>query len=73
MSEKEKLLKTIIADIILSFGVMFAIAGMMYLIGNVIIGWFWMTFDICVSLSGGLMVLIGTIILIIFDWKEDDN
>ncbi len=72
MNEKEKLLKTILAYIVLSFGVMFAIAGIMYLIGNVIIGWSWMTFDICVSLSGGLIILIGTIILIIFDWKEDE-
>ena len=72
MNEKEKLLKTILAYIVLSFGVMFAIAGIMYLIGNVIIGWSWMTFDICVSLSGGLIVLIGTIILILFDWKEDE-
>jgi len=73
MNEKEKLSVTILADIVLSFVVMFAIAGMMYLIGNVIIGWSWMTFDLCVSLSGGLIVLIGTIILIIFDWKEDDH
>ena len=72
MNEKEKLSITILADIVLSFVVMFAIAGMMYLIGNVIIGWSWMTFDLCVSLSGGLIVLIGTIILIIFDWKEDE-
>ena len=55
--------------VVATFIVMFAIAGMMYLIGNVLIGWSWMTFDICVSLSSGLIVLIGTIILIIFDRK----
>lgn len=71
MIESEKSALITLGCIISTFIMMFAIAGGMYLIGNVLIGWVWLTFDICVSFSGTLILIIFMIIIIILDRKED--
>ena len=73
MSESEKSALIILGCIISTFIMMFAIAGGMYLIGNVLIGWTWLTFNICIAISGTMILGIGTIIIFILDRKEDKN
>ena len=70
---KNKLLSTLLWHIILTFIVLFATSGAMYLLGNVIIGWTWLTFDICFTILGAVMVLVFIIIFIIFDRKEGNQ
>ena len=52
---------------------MFVIAGAMYLLGNILIGWTWLTFDICISISGTMIVVVGTIIIYILDRKDKEE
>lgn len=61
--------------IMATFIIMLAVAGGIYLIGNVLIGWTWLTFDICVSFSGTLILIIFMILIIILEIleKKDDE
>lgn len=67
-----KLAAVILGHIILTFIVMFLLAGAMYLLGNIMIGWKWLTFDDCVIVSGIMIMLAFTIVLFILDKKEKE-
>ena len=65
-----KVASTILVQIITTLIMMFATSGAMYLLGNVVIGWNWLTFGMCVGITGATMAVVFTIIIIILDRKE---
>lgn len=67
---ENKIASTILGCIIASFLVLFATAGGMYLLGNILIGWSWLTFDICVGITGALILIALMIVICILERKE---
>lgn len=60
---RNKGLLIILGGIISAFIIMLAVAGAIYLVGNIMIGWSWLAFDICVSFAGILILFVGMIVL----------
>lgn len=67
---ENKVASTLLVQIITTLIMMFATSGAMYLLGNVVIGWNWLTFGMCVGITGATMTVVFTIIIIILDRKE---
>lgn len=65
MTNKEAL--TILGSIVLAFAILFARAGVIYLVGNIMIGWSWLDFDLCLNFSGTLTLIVTIIILIMME------
>ena len=65
MTNKEAL--TILGGIILALIILFARAGVIYLVGNIMIGWSWLDFNLCISFSGVLTLIVSRIILIMME------
>jgi len=61
----------ILGFVISTFIVMFAEAGGIYLIGNIMIGWSWLTFDICFEITGVMVLIAFMIVIYTFDRKEE--
>ena len=56
--------------IVATFATMFVLAGGLYLVGNIMIGWSWLTFEICVGIIGTLILIAGMILICILERKE---
>lgn len=67
---KKKLVLNLLWYIVATFIVVLALAGGMYLVGNVAMGWVWLTFDICFTFSAILILIIFMIIIIILELSE---
>ena len=61
---------TLLAYLISTIIIMFAIAGVIYLLGAIIMGWAWLTFSICIAISGTMIALTCMIVVCILNRKE---
>ena len=61
---------TLLGCIISTIIIMFAVAGVMYLLGAIIMGWTWLTFSICIAISGTMIAIICVVVVCILDREE---
>ncbi len=56
--------------IVATFATMFVLAGGLYLVGNIMIGWSWLTFESCIGVTGTLILIAGMILICILERKD---